>query len=115
MNQVLKILAVVPARAGSKRLIGKNKLLLGEKSLVARAIECVKGITEVCDILVSTDCSEIATIAAGAGGLVPWLRPASLATDSARPADVVLHALDWYEEYYGSVDGVLWVDCIVVQ
>ena len=41
------------------------------------------------------------------GALVPWLRPAALATDTATSVDVALHALDWYEEKSGRVDGLL--------
>jgi CMP-N-acetylneuraminic acid synthetase len=65
------------------------------------------GLPAVCEILVSTDSSEIAERAAAAGALVPWLRPAELATDTTSMADVALHALDWYERERGRVDGLL--------
>ncbi|MBV5337846.1 MAG: acylneuraminate cytidylyltransferase family protein, partial [Deltaproteobacteria bacterium] len=58
-------------------------------------------------ILVSTDDHEIAKIARGEGALVPWLRPAELATDRASSVDVALHAIDWYESHKGKVDGLL--------
>jgi N-acylneuraminate cytidylyltransferase len=66
-----------------------------------------KDITEVCDILVSTDDPRIAEISKEAGGYVPWLRPKNLATDTASSVDVAIHALNWYEANKGSVDGVL--------
>ena len=66
-----------------------------------------KGIPEICDILVSTDDSAIAEVARNAGALVPWLRPAELATDTASSVDGCLHALDWYEGENGKVDGLL--------
>lgn len=103
----MRILALIPARGGSKRLPGKNKRLLGGKPLIVWSIDAVKNTPEVCDILVSTDDSEIAEISKKAGALVPWLRSPELATDTASSVDVALHALDWYEEEYGAVDGIL--------
>ena len=103
----MRILSVVTARGGSKRVPGKNRRLLGGRPLVTWSIDVAKGVVDVCDILVSTDDSAIATIAREAGALVPWLRPAELATDSASSVDVCLHAVDWYEHTKGSVDGLL--------
>ena len=103
----MKILALIPARGGSKRLPGKNVRLLGGKPLIVWSIDAAKGIPEICDILVSTDSSEIAAICKETGVLVPWLRPGELATDSASSVDVAIHALDWYESKHGAVDGIL--------
>jgi len=71
------------------------------------SIEVAKGIPRICDILVSTDDPTIAEVASNAGALVPWLRPAGLATDTASSVDVCLHALKWYEGEFGNVDGLL--------
>ena len=103
----MRILAVIPARGGSKRLPGKNIRMLGDKPLIVWSIDAAKGIPEICDILVSTDSSEIAEICKESGVLVPWLRPAELATDTASSVDVAIHALDWYESECGTVDGLL--------
>ena len=103
----MRILALIPARGGSKRLPGKNIRILGDKPLIVWSIDAAKGIPEICDILVSTDSSEIAEICKESGVLVPWLRPAHLATDTASSVDVALHALDWYEAEKGAVDGLL--------
>ena len=103
----MRILAVIPARGGSKRLPGKNIRMLGDKPLIVWSIDAAKGIPEICDILVSTDSSEIAEICKESGVLVPWLRPAELATDTASSVDVAIHALDWYESEHGTVDGLL--------
>lgn len=103
----MRILALIPARGGSKRLPRKNILPLGGKPLIVWSIDVAKDIPEICDILVSTDDPEIAEIAKQAGALVPWLRPAELATDTATSVDVVLHALDWYEKEKGKIDGLL--------
>jgi CMP-N,N'-diacetyllegionaminic acid synthase len=103
----MRILALVTARGGSKRLPGKNIRSLGGKPMILWSIDVVKDIPQICNILVSTDDSTIATVCKEAGAYVPWLRPAELATDEASSVDVALHALDWYEDKFGSVDGLL--------
>jgi len=103
----MKILALIPARAGSKRLPGKNIRMLGGKPLITWSIEVAENNPEICDILVSTDDPVIASICKDAGALVPWLRPAELATDTSSSVDVALHALDWYETEKGLIDGIL--------
>lgn len=103
----MRILALITARSGSKRVLGKNIRLLGSKSLVVWSIDIAKNIFGICDILVSTDDSKIAKISSSAGAYVPWLRPPVLSTDSATSVDVALHALDWYESEKGKVDGLL--------
>ncbi|XDD45075.1 acylneuraminate cytidylyltransferase family protein [Leptospira sp. WS39.C2] len=103
----MRILALIPARAGSKRLPGKNIRLLGGKPLIVWSIEVTKAIPEICDVLVSTDSQEIAEIAKKFGGYVPWLRPNSLSTDTSSSIEMAIHALDWYEENRGKVDGIL--------
>lgn len=103
----MKILALIPARGGSKRLPGKNIRLLEGRPLIVWSIDAAKDIPEICDILVSTDDAEIAAVAAATGVMVPWLRPAELASDTARSIDVAIHALDWYEAQHGAVDGLL--------
>ena len=103
----MRILALILARGGSKRVPGKNIRVLGPKPLLAWSIDAVKGMTEIVATLLSTDDAAIAEVAQRAGALVPWLRPAELATDSATSLDAALHALDWYQSQYGEVDGVL--------
>ena len=103
----MRILALIPARGGSKRLPGKNIRPLGGLSLIERSINIAQDLPEICDVLVSTDSKRIANISRNAGALVPWLRPADLATDTSSSVDVALHALNWYEEAFGVVDGLL--------
>jgi CMP-N,N'-diacetyllegionaminic acid synthase len=71
------------------------------------SIDAAKGVPEIAATLMSTDDPEIAEVARRAGALVPWLRPAELATDTASSLDATLHALDWYEAHMGAVDGLL--------
>jgi len=103
----LRILALITARGGSKRLPGKNIRFLGGRPLIVWSIEVARGCPGICDILVSTDDPAIAEVARNAKALVPWLRPAELATDEASSVDVCLHALEWYEDKNGKVDGLL--------
>ena len=103
----MKILALITARGGSKRLPGKNIRMLSGRPLVVWSIDAIQDNPDVCHILVSTDDRAIAAICEKAGALVPWLRPAELATDTSSSVDVALHALDWYEKEVGLVDGLL--------
>jgi len=75
--------------------------------MIAWSVDVARGIPEICDILVSTDDAAIAAAARDAGALVPWLRPAELASDTASSVDVCLHALDWYERQNEALDGLL--------
>jgi N-acylneuraminate cytidylyltransferase len=103
----VRILALIAARSGSKRVPGKNVRPLAGKPLVIWSIDVVRGLSGICDTLVSTDAEPLAEIARAAGALVPWLRPAHLATDTASVSDVAIHALDWYESAHAPVDGLL--------
>lgn len=103
----MKLLALVPARGGSKRIPNKNIRALGDKPLIAWTLDTIRGVSDVADVLVSTDSSAIAEVALAQGALVPWLRPAELATDTATSMAVCMHALDWYESERGPIDGLL--------
>lgn len=103
----MRLLALITARGGSKRLPGKNIRLLGGKPLLVWSIDVVDGIPEICDILVSTDDPAIAALSTAAGAYVPWLRPEELSTDTASSVDVALHALEWYEAEKGPIDGLI--------
>lgn len=103
----MRVLALIAARGGSKRIPGKNIRSLGGKPLLAWSIDVVKDVPEVCEILLSTDDPEIAQVGRAYGASVPWLRPATLAGDRASSTDVCLHALDCHEAAHGAVDGIL--------
>lgn len=93
----MKVLAVIPARGGSKRLQRKNVLPLGGVPLVAWSIRAAKQSGVFCDILVSTDDKGIADLAIAHGARVPWMRPLELASDTASVVEVLLHELNRYE------------------
>lgn len=90
----MKNYAIIPARAGSKGLPGKNiKILLG-KPLIAWTIEQANSAKCFDRVIVSTDSPDIAQIAEDLGAEIPFLRPKELAGDKARTVDVVLHLAD---------------------
>jgi CMP-N,N'-diacetyllegionaminic acid synthase len=89
-----RVLALVPARSGSKGLPHKNIRPLHGKPLLAWPIAAAKASRHVDRVVVSTDSAEYAEIARGAGADVPFLRPAHLASDSAPSIDFMLHAVD---------------------
>lgn len=103
----MKILALIPARGGSKRLPGKNIKPLGGRPLIAWTIRAASDSGVCCAVQVSTDDPEIAEVATRYGARVPGLRPPELATDTAGSVDVALHALTLYESTHGPVDGLL--------
>ena len=93
----MKILAIIPARSGSKGVPGKNSKLLGGKPLIAYSIEQAKASKVFTKIMVSTDDLAIAKIATQFGAEVPFIRPSALATDTASSIAVVQHAIDFLE------------------
>lgn len=103
----MKILGLVPARKGSKRIPGKNAKLLGGKPLVAWTFETAmacEGLDKVC---LSTDDPSLMEIARQHGVDVPFMRPDHLCSDTASTIDVVLHALDHYRDAGEAFDGVM--------
>ena len=93
-----RIIAIIPARGGSKGLPGKNIRQLCGKPLIAWSVERALQSRYVDAVVVTTDSHEIAGIARGHGAAVPFLRPAHLASDMASSVDTVLHALDYYRK-----------------
>lgn len=107
MSRLPKILALILARAGSRRLPGKNRKRLGGKPLVVWSIEAARGVPGIVATLVSTDDPAVARISQRQKALVPWLRPRRLASARASSSSAALHALSWYERKFGEVDGIL--------
>ncbi|MFG2279035.1 cytidylyltransferase domain-containing protein [Streptomyces asoensis] len=106
-----RVLAVIPARGGSKGVPAKNLAPVGGVPLVARAVRECRATRLVTDVVVSTDDHAIAAAAREAGAEVV-LRPAAIAGDTATSEAAVLHALDAHEALHGApVDVVLLVQC----
>ena len=90
-------LAIVPARGGSKGLLGKNIKELCGKPLVAWSIEAGLNSKYIDEVMVSTDDKKIAEISKQHGANVPFLRPSELASDTATTFDAVKHTIDYYK------------------
>jgi CMP-N,N'-diacetyllegionaminic acid synthase len=101
------VLAVIPARGGSKGLPGKNLRPLAGLPLIGHAIRCAQRVPRIARTLVSTDAMDIAQAARALGADVPFLRPEELARDSSPTIAVLQHALAFAEaaegRRYGSV------------
>ncbi|MFF5495030.1 cytidylyltransferase domain-containing protein [Streptomyces aquilus] len=108
---VRRVLAVIPARGGSKGVPAKNLAPVGGVPLVARAVRECRATRLVTDVVVSTDDQAIAAAAREAGAEVV-LRPAAIAGDTATSEAAVLHAMDTHEALHGAaVDVVMLVQC----
>ncbi len=97
-DKINKVLAIIPARGGSKGVPRKNIRLLDGKPLIAHTIEVARQCPSITRCILSTDAPEIAQIAQSHGIDVPFMRPDHLATDHAATIDVVLHAVERMEK-----------------
>jgi CMP-N,N'-diacetyllegionaminic acid synthase len=97
-----RVLAVVPARGGSKGLPGKNVRVLAGLPLIGHSLRAAAMVAAVTRCVVSTDSAEIAEVARGLGGDVPFLRPDELAADETPMAPVLRHALATVEQQEGT-------------
>ena len=105
-SKSMKIIAVIPARGGSKGIPRKNVRLMNNRPLIAYAIGTALRTEMITDVLVSTDDDEIANISAMYGAkVIP--RPAHLAGDDVTLDPVIHHAVECYEKQNGSVDVVI--------
>ena len=91
------VLAVIPARGGSKRVKNKNVKLLNGKPLIEYTIHEAAKSNRLGDCLISTDSEIIRDVAINCGGKVPFLRPSELAADDTPDRPVLQHAVQWYE------------------
>ena len=98
-----KVLAIIPARAGSKRVPGKNKKQLGGKELVRYVIEAALEARSIQDVAVSSDDADILAISRTYSGVVAIERPAIFATDLSPAIEYVQHALDYLSNVYDAI------------
>jgi len=105
----LKIVAIIPARGGSKRIPKKNVKDFCGKPMIAWPIGVLKASNLISDIIVSTDSEEIKEVAGAHGARVPFMRPIELSDDFTGTAAVTKHAAQWYCDNVGSPDFFLTV------
>jgi CMP-N,N'-diacetyllegionaminic acid synthase len=101
MAGVDRVLAIVPARGGSKGLPGKNVRPLAGVPLIGHSLAAAALVPAITRCIVTTDSAEIAEVARTLGGDVPFLRPAELAADETPMAPVLKHALEMVEQQEG--------------
>ena len=98
-NEVIRVLALIPARGGSKGIPRKNIRIIAGKPLIAWTIETALACPGLDRVIVTTDDEEIANIAKAYGAEVPFLRPAELAQDNTPDLPVYQHAVSWLAEH----------------
>lgn len=91
------MIAIIPARGGSKGLPGKNIKLLNGKPLIVYTIEAALNSEKISRVIVSTDDIEIANIALQYGAEIPFMRPDFLASDHAKSIDVYNYTIERLE------------------
>lgn len=112
MVSTMKIVCFICARGGSKGFPNKNITNLQDKPLIAWSIEQAKSISVVEEVVISTDCKEIASVAVEYGANVHFMRPPHLSTDESGKWEVWQHALNEYENISNNkVDIFLDLDC----
>lgn len=103
----MKILYLITARGGSKGVPKKNLRTLNGLSLIGFKARAAKKTKSCSRLIISTDDPEIAEDALRHGVEVPFMRPAELASDTARSADVIAHAMEWLTERGERYDAVM--------
>ncbi len=93
------VIAIIPARGGSKGVPRKNVAPLAGRPLIAYSIDAARQARSLTRVIISTDDEEIGRISRECGGEVPFVRPAALATDDARTLPVIQHAVNWVEHH----------------
>lgn len=88
------VLAIIPARGGSKRIPNKNKKMLAGKELVRYALEAALDATKITSIVVSSDDKDILQIAAAYSNVIPLVRPVEISGDEAPAITYIIHALE---------------------
>lgn len=100
----MKRIAVIPARAGSQRIPGKNIREFCGKPMIAWPISEALAAGCFDHVLVSTDSPEIARISESFGAIAPFVRPIALADHHTPTAPVIRHALEWYTTHVDKVE-----------
>ncbi len=103
----MTVVGLIPARAGSERVVGKNLVPLAGKPLIAHTCEAAHGANVLDAVYVNTDSPEIAAVATEAGVSAPTLRPAALAGPGTPTRDANLHVLEFLARRGERYDAVM--------
>lgn len=102
----MKILYLILARQGSKRLKNKNLLKINKKTLIELTINFVKKIAPRKSIIFSTDSKVMLNLANKSGINTPWLRPKKFSLDKSSSFEASLHAIEWFETNFFKIDAI---------
>lgn len=96
----MSILAIIPARCGSKGIPDKNIIDVNGRPLIDYSIQLARKLKDqgiIDELVISTDCEKISNVAENCGAKPPFLRPEAIAGDTAKSVEFVLHALNWFK------------------
>ena len=93
----MSVVAIIPARSGSKGIIDKNIYSLSGYPLIAYSIMAALEVSSIERVIVSTDSKEYARISNSFGAEAPFIRPDAISGDSSQDIDFMLHAMQWFE------------------
>ncbi len=102
----MKVLGIIPARKGSKGVPNKNMKLLAGKPLLSYTMQIASQSTLLHSVIISTDSDEMMQLAKTYNISAPFKRPDELATDTTPTIEVIIHALNYYEQNQTSFDAV---------
>lgn len=105
-----KVLAIIPARGGSKGLPRKNITMLLNKPLISWPIKAALNSKFIDKVIVSTEDKEISEIAEKFGAEIPFIRPKSLASDNSSSYQVIDHALEFFEKRNEKYDYLVFLE-----
>ena len=107
----MKTVAFIPARSGSKGIVGKNIKSICGKPLIAWSIEHAKASKQVDQVYVSTNCPEIAEISKKYGAKIPFLRPENISDDHSTTESAVEHFCNFLDEQKLNYENILLIQC----
>lgn len=102
----MRILAIIPARGGSKGVPGKNIKLLNGRPLLLYTTETALQSQYLTEVILSSEDDHVIDVGKMAGVKVPFVRPVVLAQDSTPSIDVIIHALEWFQKQAVFFDAV---------
>ena len=94
----MNVVALIPARSGSKGVIDKNIKLLNGKPLINHAIDAGKNSELINDVFISTDSQDYANLALDAGAKVPFLRPEEISRDDSTDLECFQHFISFFKK-----------------
>ena len=94
----MNVVALIPARSGSKGVVDKNIKLLNRKPLINHAIDAGKNSQLINDVFISTDSQDYANMASDAGAKVPFLRPEEISRDNSTDLECFEHFINFFKE-----------------